>query len=185
MALTTLAKVKTFLGIDNTGSDAVLNQILLQTEALALKYIGTNIETDAHTEYFSPALGQSSLVLNSMPVAESSVSVWQDSDRDFETEDLLVLDDDYIVNEKSGIIQTINVSFREGIKTVKVTYSSGYATVPSDIEFAIIMQVAFFFQRKDQIGIGSESTDGSLSINKSFGLLPEVKRMLEKYKVYL
>lgn len=61
---------------------------------------------------------------------------------------------------------------------VEVTYTGGISSVPSSINRAALLQVAYEFQSKEQIGAESVSTEGGFVSRPALGLLKEVKRML-------
>ena len=75
MALTTLADLKTYLGISDSSEDALLNLLIADADAAILGYIGRTIEQATLTEYYSGD-GPQMLVLKQRPVtAVTSVHV--------------------------------------------------------------------------------------------------------------
>jgi hypothetical protein len=61
---------------------------------------------------------------------------------------------------------------------IEVTYTGGISTVPGAINRAALLQTAYEFQSKEQIGAESVSTEGGFVSRPALGLLREVKRML-------
>ena len=65
---------------------------------------------------------------------------------------------------------------------VVIVYTGGITIVPDAMARAALLQTAYEFQSKDQIGAESVTTDGGSVSRPALGLLKEVKRNLEKYK---
>ena len=63
-----------------------------------------------------------------------------------------------------------------------VVYTGGISTVPDAMARAALMQVAYEFQAKDNIGSSSVSTEGGSVQRPELGLLKEVRRDLNRYK---
>ena len=72
MALTTLADLKTYLGISDSSEDALLNLLIADADAAILGYIGRTIEQATLTEYYSGD-GTQMLVLKQRPVTVFAV----------------------------------------------------------------------------------------------------------------
>jgi hypothetical protein len=62
---------------------------------------------------------------------------------------------------------------------IQITYTGGISTVPDAISRAALLQTAYEFQSKDQIGATSVSTEGGTVSRPEMGLLKEVKRLLQ------
>ena len=65
---------------------------------------------------------------------------------------------------------------------IVIVYTGGISVVPDAMARAALMQTAYEFQAKDQIGASSVSTAGGSVQRPELGLLKEVKRMLNQYK---
>jgi hypothetical protein len=62
-------------------------------------------------------------------------------------------------------------------------YSDAYLGVPDDIKLAAIVQTAFTFRRRKDVGISSIAMpDGSVSVNVPLKLLSEVQDILKPYR---
>lgn len=97
---------------------------------------------------------------------------------------------DYLVNSTRSIIelasplgtsrQLARVQFSGGYVLPGGTVGTGQTALPSDIEQAAIEQCAYFYQRKDQLGLVSVSGEGgSISQFAALDLLPSVKAVLK------
>jgi len=64
--------------------------------------------------------------------------------------------------------------------TIAITYTGGISTVPDTLERAALIQTAYEFQAKDQIGSESVTTEGGTISRPALGLLKEVKRLLDQ-----
>jgi len=174
MALITLSELKTYLRITDTEDDTLLQNLIDETEAQIKKYVNNAIEEQTDiTEYFNIDSYQKEIILQYFPV--SNVSVYED-------DTLLDSDTEYTLDSDAGIIQKYYGYFSKGIKTVKVIYTAGYSTIPDDIKLAVKIQSAFYYQRKDQIGISGQSLEGSINMTEKYGLLDSVKEMLNYYR---
>lgn len=64
--------------------------------------------------------------------------------------------------------------------TIAITYTGGISDVPDSLERAALLQTAYEFQAKDQIGADSVSTEGGTISRPALGLLKEVRRLLNQ-----
>jgi len=174
MALITLDEVKEFLRITDPQDDVLLQSLIDGTEAQVKKYVNNAIEKETSiTEYFNIDRKQRRIYTKYFPISNVKV---------YENNTLLTENTDYVVDYNSGLITRIHAYFAYGYQIVKVVYDAGYDTIPDDIKLAVKIQVAFYYQRKDQIGIAGQSLEGSINITEKYGLLDTVKEMLDKYK---
>lgn len=159
MALTTVALVKSRLGIasTDTSQDALLTTIVAEADDILKNYLGQNVEDATYTEYYM-GNGRRALVLRQRPV-RSITSIHLDSDgyygfgtSPFSATELLVAATDYTLDyasaaefSESGIVYRLggvwpstsaDVGLMNDIPVkalgnIKVVYVAGYATVPS------------------------------------------------------
>jgi hypothetical protein len=61
---------------------------------------------------------------------------------------------------------------------IEITYTGGVSEAPDAINRAALLQTAYEYQSKEQIGAESVSTEGGFVSRPALGLLKEVKRML-------
>jgi len=64
--------------------------------------------------------------------------------------------------------------------TIAITYTGGISTVPDNLARAALIQTAYEFQGKDQIGSDSVTTEGGTISRPALGLLKETKRLLDQ-----
>lgn len=170
MALTTLATVKTLLGVASSddSQDALLTILIAGVGPMIERSLKRKLDQDTFTEYYSGD-GTPFLVLNQRPVHSiASLYVSEDGhfgDGTFTTAGLLVAGTDYALmrtsteteSSLSGIVRRIGgvwpvATIREagmlvaapvgGSGNIKITYTAGYASVPPDLALAAAQLVA-------------------------------------------
>jgi hypothetical protein len=195
--LCTLADVKTRLGLSTTDNDEIINSILDGNNGIFDSYTGRRLllTDETVTEYFGADPGWRRLLFQRYPIV-SITSIKEASDYDFDAAGALVANTDYrLVNQGlNGIILRINAHWLAGEDVIEVIYRGGYCgasetpgegeyALPQELREAAILQAAFMFKRKDDIGLSAVSSQGG-SINKfaDVELLPLVKQTLDNYK---
>ena len=158
MALTTLADLKTYLGITDTSEDDLLNLLIADADAAILGYIGRTIESATLTEYYSGD-GTQMLVLQQRPVTAVTSANVDDggyagqASGAFPVATAWTAGEDFfirtVVENESNTGELVAIKGpgtftgdREprtwgewplGTGNIKVVYTAGYATVPSDL----------------------------------------------------
>ena len=78
--------------------------------------------------------------------------------------------------------------FPKGRAAIKVTYRSGYATIPEDLKLACFDLVKYYLkdERKDRMAIAGASVQNavSTSLRENVGFPDHIKRILDFYKVH-
>jgi len=174
VALTTLADLKTYLGITDSSEDALLNLLIDDANAAILGYIGRTIEQATLTEYYSGD-GTQMLVLKQRPVtAVTSVHVdqsgysGQGSGAFASSTEWTAGEDFYIrtvVENESNTGELVAIKgpgtftadhqpktwgeWPLGTGNIKVVYTAGYSTVPSDLAAACRILVAWMRASRD------------------------------------
>ena len=178
MLLASLTNLKLFLEITAVTHDTLLTLLLTQISQRVETYLNRNMEKLARTQYFNA--GRKYYFLPAYPIDES-VTLTVVLDGNTQTKD-----DDYYVWADKGLIEFETVPTYNEPKQLAITWTGGYvdnATIPADIQMATIMQTAFIFRRRKDIGLSSISLpDGSISVNAPTELLPEVKAILKSHR---
>jgi len=228
MALTTLANVKTVLGITTTAEDAKLT-IMVAAAIAAVKSYTNGIDFEGpttRTEYYQPE--DKILTLRWKPVVsitsvyEDGNANWGDGSGAYASDTLLTAGDDYaLMRDGSGVngevsrtgrIQRINALWLKRVTlptyrgtnwnamvravepaygAVKVVYVSGFSSVPSDVEMAVIAEIDSMRQRAGHGGqlaqsesLGEYSYSSQPNMKSSeFGVLlsDEARALLAPY----
>lgn len=178
MLLATLTDLKDFLNITNTDSDAILTDLLTKVSKRVETWLNRLIEKSARSKYYDA--GRRLYYLPAYPIDTSaSLTVyWQDQ--------LQTVNSDYWIWDEEGMIEMYTLYEKTEPREILIGWTGGYSTVaslPEDMQLGVVMQTAFIFKSKKNIGISSISLpDGSMSMNTPLQLLPEVKDILRPYR---
>ena len=143
--------------------------------------------TNAPTvETFTAYRNRGKVRLDRYPI-DSIVSVVETVDGVFSTGTTLDVTD-YSTNGEEGILTMRWRNFLEGRDNIQVTYAGGLAKetggVPSDLRFAASRQVAYWYQRRNQVGTTETSIarSGRQRLFREQSLfLPEVEMLITSY----
>jgi len=195
--LTSLATVKAFLEIDTdkTNYDSLIVTIIKQVSDRIQTFLNRKLQKEERTQYFTA--GRKTYFLSAFPIDEAA-SFTVSLDDTIQTSN-----DDYWVWPDSGtMVFDYATSYIEP-RQLYVTYTGGYAAtdtavgiagistitetvlliVPDSMAYACMLQSAFLFRRRKDIGISSMSLpDGSFNTLYAADLLPEVKNSLMQHR---
>jgi hypothetical protein len=83
-------------------------------------------------------------------------------------------------------LQVLRVTYAGGYVLPGTTPGSGQTALPDEIEQACVEQVAFWYQRRHQLGLASVPTsERNFFRIAEFDLLPQVRKALEKYERWM
>lgn len=174
--LTTLAAVKAYGSIAGTEMDTLLSALISRASAAVENFIQGSVLSASYTETRNGTGGQAMLLAEYPVTSASAVAVngqtipmasafgqagWWLADR---------------------TILLVGYSFARGRNNVQVTYTAGYATVPGDIEQAVIETVILLLRRQEHVGISSKSLAGESVSFVSSDLTPSAKAVLNSYR---
>ena len=176
--LTTLDAVKGWLKISGSADDAVIVRLISQCSAAVANYTNRSLLSQSYTEKYdgnsssvlmlrqSPITAVSCLTLNGVDIAPSPDGILQDG-YTFDATRLLL----------------INRRFWRGQQNVAITYTAGYATVPGDVEEAVIEFVSDRLRLASRLGEKTKSLPqgGSVSYEMQF-MSARVKGSLSNYR---
>lgn len=177
-ALAAPADVRTFLNLNANQDEALLLILCDAASAFVLKYCNRDtFDIVAFTEQLD-GTGTRTIVPANRPItAVASLSI---------SGHAIPLSTGYANNgftfDRYGVYLRGYV-FDKEMRNVDITYSSGYATLPSDVKQAVVEIVAEKYQRRLRLGVSSKSI-GQESISYSQNdLTPNAKMVLNQYKV--
>ena len=154
MALTTKANVKAFLGLTNVTDDALLDRLIESASAFIENWLGRKVLSAPAIDYQSGS-GKDVMILRDTPVV-SVQSVTVDgavlSPTTDATQTGWAVIDDWLVYQH-GI-------WPRGRRNIVIEYTAGFASVPPDIEQAVIDLVALRYKERDRVGHRSKSLAG-------------------------
>lgn len=197
--LISLSTIKALLGIDDTSQDIYLTLVIAQASASVANYCNRSLVVEEVVETIWPTHdsscgivrgGLAPLQLTNWPIA-SITSVIETITG---TATTLVVNTDFMTDAKKGQLIRLNSDgypCRWKPNKITVSYSSGFATVPSDVIDATsrLIKAAYFARQRDP-SIKSEMVPGVLSqtfnmqtLGSGDGNLPlDVQALLDNYR---
>jgi hypothetical protein len=175
--LTTLANARAWLNLTSQDDDVLLARLITAASGFIESYINRTLGVHSVSEV-RDGLGGRRMVLSDYPIvsvttlAVNGVAIPAAADvvsNGYRVVGIMVLLTGYI--------------FSKGLGNVEVTYSSGYATTPPEIEQACIELVAWRYKERDRIGQSSKSVGAQETVTYSIKDMPDdVKTILNQYK---
>ena len=190
--LTTLVAIKSRLGLDtfDTTDDPLLTNLLKHVSARFAGECNRIFDYGAALTYESRA-DQLNIVVDHPPI--ELVSKFELKSTEFEGW-LLLSAIDYLLSPQKTLIELAQPLGQSG-QLGRVTYTGGYilpggtlasagqTPLPDDLEQACIEQVAYWYQRRAQLGLMSVSNDsGIVQQFQSSDLLPQVRAVLKHFE---
>jgi hypothetical protein len=182
--LCALTDIKTLLGITSSGQDALLQIIKDSVEQYVKTRCGRDFLVASYTEYHD---GDDFNVLRVLQRPIVSIdSIYSDPARLF-TDASLIPSSDIIDDPRSktlGFVELLTYKFLKGIKATKITYSAGYATIPSDLSMAVKLIVCKQYKVADKklFAEGTQTT-GQLTITLAPDAFPkDALDVIDRYR---
>lgn len=184
IALVSLAAVKEYLSISTTDTthDSILEMIINSVSAQFNQFADRRFAEKDYVDLKLDGPGVRILSLPAWPITRVT-SLHEDNV-------LLTEDKDFIIYAESGYLKRVACDWSKGEKNIKISFSAGYEciteplTLPHDLRFAALKQIAFEFSKFQKKNWGEESRsfpDGSVSFTTS-ELLDDVKEILKRYR---
>lgn len=163
MALITVAEFKVFANISGSSEDDTLQIYVDAADQFIKTYCNRDFESTVYTNQLYDGPGTPCLVLDDYPIQ----SVEQILEYDETVSSISDLDDDgyYLKDNRTyGVYHSI--CWSAGRDTLKVSYTAGYSTIPSDLKLAAYLTTSYFRNMATKQGIRGESL-GSYSYQLS------------------
>ena len=193
--LISLATYKKAEGIQATKDDVKL-ALLVESVSQLVKTYCNNTFVDYYnsgkTEIFDILYGENFVQLTESPVRVVRVgddttipAVYQ---RNTPKSDYvqLVENEDFYIDEKTDSIYHTGTGFTSGYGAVKVVYKAGYASVPADLQLAVIDLITYYHKdehkSRQTIAGASIQNQGSTSQRNNVAFPDHIKRVLDLYK---
>lgn len=180
MALCTLSEAKEYADITTTTNDTLLTNLISRVSTEIETYCDRIFSSASYIDYHDGS-GNDKLYTDHYPIITGEgVEVWDDTEWDWETTDLID-SNDYMIIDDRGIFLQSSI-FVDGTKNVKVSYTAGYDTIPTDLTQVCIEEVIHTFKRRKHIDVANKNLpDGTVTyIIDSF--LPKTLVILNHYK---
>lgn len=184
MDLTTAASVKSRLSsLENVDSfDALLGAYVSQLSAAAVQILGRETQTAERTQVFRLARAQAIVSLPAYPVsAVTTVEI-----ASLQNEDWCSVD--HWFDADSGTLELIREITLNDVRC-RVTWTGGMAADTAsfvaafpDIAGAVADQVAFAFQRRDQLGLAAKGAGGASVQIAVQDWIPSARAILEHHR---
>jgi hypothetical protein len=174
--LSTLANLKTYLGLTQAGDDPLLQRLLSAGSKGIQNWLNRTIASAAYTDTRN-GTGHRTLLLSNYPVtAVTSVTV-----------DTIVIPQATSPLVAGWLFDQFGLylngySFTKGFQNVVVVYTAGYAAVPTDLEEACIEWVANKYKEKDRLGQVSKNLAGEIVTFSIKDIPPATRVVLESYR---
>jgi hypothetical protein len=191
ISLASLDEIKAYPGM-NTASQQDTTWITILIQAFSqLVETRTNrkLEYKSWTEYASPPPCSRFIQLAAFGTSSGSItSVSEDLDGVFGVD--TVLDPgDYGYDPETGMLFRRYTFWMPGHRSVKVVHTGGLMSatedVPADLKMACIMQVAFWYQRRNELGITQRTqAGGAITVQGTSKILPEVEEIINNYTLH-
>jgi hypothetical protein len=195
IAITTIEKVKDYMGITDTDKDLLFTDWLEYVSGAIEDHINQPVVSREVTEYLD-GNGSDTIWLNRGRIislkgtneAERLASLQYDVDGTWT--DLLTDEDDlFIDGNPNWFIQLLDSTFPYGTKNIKITYNCGFSTVPPSITKVCLemMQVMYDESRaglNPRLGMSSKSNAAAgSSVGDNFiDMTPRWKSALARYR---
>jgi hypothetical protein len=191
MALASLADLKVELGIPptTTANDQLLQMLLDSSEGQVLQWVSrSSFEVRTYTE-IKDGNNKTKLLLRNWPV-QSVTSVTINGDN---IPVVTAFNEQGVRLHEGALLLQGGRVFTKGDANITVVYSAGYATIPREVSFAVILAAAHRYKETAFIGLQSKSMAGesisyatlSADSGRSIangGLPPAALSILNNYK---
>jgi hypothetical protein len=152
--------------------------------ALGWSMRSTLVLSSALTEYYQ---GNDSTYIETLSYPITGVTqLWVDPSGVFASGGTVFATADYQIDEDNGRIFLLSGIFSCGFgraKSIKLTYSAGYSTIPYDLQQAVKELVQFWYQRSTDKRVGVQSqTAGNTTKSYESDIPKSVKAVLDAYR---
>lgn len=180
-------------GLTGSAEDATLEKFVDRVDASIARYLGFPLNTEGLFTLESKSyvlyldgMGSDRLHLPLRPVS-AIASIIDDPDLDYSDSSDLVPASDYVLYGDEGLVilkaDSTHGIFSSTPRSVKVSLTAGFPSMPHELKQAIGLQVAHVFQGRDHVGRTEVSQGGGSIDVLGLGLLPEVKELVAPWRM--
>jgi len=120
------------------------------------------------------------------------LEVWDDPGWTFDPESALILNSDFYLSAGDAHVVRAGTFFQDGLESVRVHYVGGLVDhanerwPPDDLRSAAAMQVAFWHQRRETMGLTQVNAPGggAFVVKEPSQLLPWVTLAIQTYRIF-
>lgn len=169
-ALTTLAAVKSYLKLQGTTDDALLEDLINASSSAIENFCKRKFKEQAYVEEEFDGTGKNFVLLDQFPVKSiESISI----------DNSLVDPAEYKVKKKNGVLLRTSGVWPKGEINITVSYTAGFAEIPYDLELACKHLVMSYF-KSDIASFSTTFQDGM--VFRPEALPAQVKALVAPYK---
>lgn len=191
MAYVTLAELKTFVGVPDTGDDTTLQWALDASSEQVDAFTGRRFTADGAgvVRYYAATTSTTVYVDPLQTTTDLAVAVDTDGNGTFD--DTFVLDTDYrlapfnapaLSRPWTSLEAITGNTFPEGDRRVRVTARWGWTAVPASVKQATLIQASRLWKRKDSpYGVAGSPEFGN-ELRLLAALDPDVQALLRPYR---
>lgn len=189
VALVTTTSLNSYLGVTTSSTEEAECELLNNAAgrlAASLTQRGldgngvSRLLSTSRTEYFDGD-GSDTLYVKAYPIT-AVTSLYVDADRDYGS-GTEIDTDDYTYYGPEGTIKTDGALFAGGHKSVKLTYTGGYTTIPDDLQHAVKELVSFWYKRNTDKRVGVTNISiGDKSIGYETNIPESVLSTFKRYR---
>ena len=176
--------LKLFLEEEDPDFNDQFGQLIPQVSAQIETFLNRRLKEEARTQYFSG--GRRYYYVDAFPINTSPAPIVLEGDVTQNP------DDDYYTFEEEGLFEFQYTTLNWRPKTIKITWTGGYTedaetnvlAVPDDMKQACLLQCAYTFKRRRDLGNSGASTpNGNISYTGAIALLKGVKELLYPHRM--
>ncbi len=169
--LPTLIEVKSYLDVKGTDKDDYINGLINSCYKMFCSYVGYEILSHNKTEYVdSDGTNVLALRVNNInSIAELSIY------------NNLISSSEYVI-EDNKIVLINGLSFPFDSRVVKVTYNSGYSTIPDDMKQLLIEFISYKFKNKENIHVLQTGDSSKKTVFDRSAIPDRIKDLLFFYR---
>jgi hypothetical protein len=180
--LITKADYKAYVGITSVNSDTAIDSLIPKVSALVrsiCRRTFNNYVSDAKTEYCEG--GAYLLVTDEYPVL--TISSLEQSIDYGKTYTPMIEFTDYVLNMRSGEINSIADIFPFRINGYKIVYTAGFETIPEDLKLAVMDLVTYYIKNDSAVHSSKPTTPNTVQVQyiTNTNLPAHIKRVLDLY----
>ncbi len=174
--LTTTANVKTWLGLTSVADDALIARLVTSASDFIQAWLNRTFAGTSYTDTFD---GKNFTKYSAYAYPITAVaSVTVDGQNIPASTGPTVAG--YVFSKT--MIGLIGYSFTPGMQNCSITYTAGFASIPTEIEQACIELVGLRYRNKDRIGLNSKGANGESISFAQIDLSGSVTDTLQQYK---
>ena len=179
MPILTLADIKTHLSVPNASEDVILQSIVDASDSYVASYCDRIFDEATYTEYLDGP-GKTKITLEQYPVT-AITEINYDPSGVFGADTVL---DSTEYTFTSGGEVIFRYTAPKGHKALKVIYTAGYTTIPTDLNRAGVLLAEFWYRHRarGEIGVSSKTKQQEIVNYSKAGIPPEVEVLLNRYR---